>query len=835
MFKSQLLVTACKILIGFEIASASVMVRAAEPAVSINIPGQDLAAALAQFGEQTKQPILFDPALVRGERAHSVRGTLTPQQALAKLLEGTAFSYQQTSGGTLVVKAREPIARPQRIAAIAPTPAIAAAALPDVSDQGLQDIIVTAQKREQNLQDVPIAISALSPAYLEKREITSIASLSGLAPNLKVDTAGANRTTSIIAIRGGVQGNPQLYFEPSVGVYVDGVYVAKAQGSLFDVADIERIEVLRGPQGTLYGRNAVAGALNILTKKPSGELGGKVEASYGNYDYRRIRGTVDLPRLGIFSAKLSGQLAKRDGFYHVTGNAFTDQAQTLDSKSGMVQVRAQPADALTLDYVFDISVNDQQASYAQPISGTGTLAPFVGPRKRVQNVSFNSNNFEYAQNWGHALTATLDLGAIGTLKSITAQRKQKYRDSLDLDGTPIALAVSSRNSRYKQFSQELQLTGQVDRLNYVLGVYYFKDDGFVSNPQSFFSGLSSTDSRFGFTTKAYAAYAQFDYKITDALTLTGGLRYTHEKKTVERYLARLPATGPVIVVNLPDGATPPANFEKISPTATLAYEFRSGLNVYARYAQGYRSGGFNAIASTTADVQRIFRPQVQNTYELGFKSRLLDNKLQLNIAAFQNDLSDLQLSVFVPGLSAASILVNAGKARVRGLEIEAIARPSDRLTVQAGVGYLDGKYLRYLDNGVDVANNRAFTHAPKYTVSTSVDWAAMKTDLGKLNLIVDLNMVSDYYVSPAPFVPTSPTQSAASLTRSPGRVMLDTRLVLSEIPVGSATATLSLWGRNLLNEDNPNFFIDYGANFQRLTTAYFPDPRTYGVTLGLRF
>ncbi|QZP09018.1 TonB-dependent receptor [Caenibius sp. WL] len=700
---------------------------------------------------------------------------------------------------------------------------------------GIEEIIVTAQKREQNLQDVPIAISALSPAYLEKREITSIANLSGLAPNLKVDTAGGNRTTPIISIRGGVQGNPQIYFEPSVGVYIDGVYIAKAQGSLFDVADIERIEVLRGPQGTLYGRNAVAGALNIITKKPSGELGGKIEASYGNYDYRRVRGTLDLPRFGIFSVKLSGQIAKRDGFYKVLGNPNTDNAGSLDSKSGMIQVRAEPSDALTLDYVFDISVNDQQANPAQTVLGTGSIAPYVTSRKRQKSISFNSPNFEYAKNWGHALTASLDLGDVGMLKSITALRKQKYRDTLDLDGTPTSLGFSSRDSRYKQFSQELQLTGVAGRLNYVVGGYYFEDDGFVFNPQSFFSGASNTDSRFGFTTKAYAAYAQFDYKLTDALTLTGGLRYTHEKKTVERYLARLTGAGPLVVVDLPEGATPAAKFKKVSPTLSLAYEFSPNFNAYARYTQGYRSGGFNAVASTTADVQRIFRPQVQNTYEIGFKSRLLNNRLQLNVAAFQNDVDDLQLSVFVPGLSAASILVNAGKARIRGVEVEATLRPTDRLTLQTGVGYLHGKYLRYIDNGVDVADNRAFTHSPKWTWSSSVDWTALEADWGKLNLIADLNLVSKSYVSASPLVTTAPTQTAAALTRTPTRTLLDARLVLSELSLGGATASVSLWGKNLLNEKDPNFFISYGANFQNLITAYFPDPRTYGVTLGLRF
>lgn len=700
---------------------------------------------------------------------------------------------------------------------------------------GIEEIIVTAQKREQNLQDVPIAISALSPAYLEKREITSIANLSGLAPNLKVQTAANSQTSSLISIRGGVQGNPQLYFEPSVGLYMDGVYVAKVQGSLFDVADIERIEVLRGPQGTLYGRNAVAGAVNVVTRKPSGELSGRVEASYGSYDYRRIRGTLDLPRFGIFSAKLSGQITKRDGFYKVAGNAFTKEANSIDSKSAMIQLRAEPSDALTLDYVFDISDIDTQTGYAQTVSGTGVLTPYVKPRKRMKHISFDSPNFENTRNWGHALTATLDLGAIGTFKSITALRKQKAPQALDLDGTPLAFAIATRDSRYRQFSQELQLAGQTGRLNYVVGGYYFDDKGRTDSMQSFLLGQSNTETNYAFTTKAYAAYAQLDYKITDALTLTGGLRYTHEKKTVERYLARLTGAGRTVLIDLPKGFTPAAKFEKVSPTVSLAYEFSPNFNFYARYAQGYRSGGFNATANTTADVQRIFRPQIQNTYEIGFKSRLLDNRVQLNVAVFQNDMDDLQLSVFVPGISASSILVNAGKARVRGVEAEATVRPTNRLMFQAGLGYLHSRYRKYMDNGVNVASNRAFSHAPKWTLSASADWTALEADWGKLNLIVDLSATSKYYISPSPLVPTSPTQTAADVTQSPGQTMLGARMVLSEVPVGNAKGTISLWGKNLLNEKAPNFFIDYGANFQRLITAYFPDPRTYGVSLGLRF
>lgn len=705
---------------------------------------------------------------------------------------------------------------------------------PAPESAGLQEVVVTAQKREQNLQNVPIAISALAPDFIETRQITSITSLSALAPNLKIDPVGANQTTSTIAIRGNVQGNPQLFFEPSVGLYLDGVYIGKAQGTIFDVADIERIEVLRGPQGTLYGRNTVGGAVNLIARKPSGEWGGRFQASYGDFDYWRARGSIDLPRFGIFTAKLSGQIAERDGFYDVSGNSSTDEAQTLDSTSAMLQLRAEPTDVLTLDYVFDFSVVDQQAGYGAPISGVGPLAPFVLPRKRPEKVSFNSPNLEYAKNRGHALTAALGLGEAHTLKSITAYRNQTYRDALDLDGSPGSLGLASRDSDYWQFSQELQLTGRVARLNYVAGLYYFEDDGYVLNPQSFFNGLSRVDSRFGFTTEAYAAYAQVDYELTDALTLTAGLRYTDEKKTFERFFARL-APVQVVAVNLPEGTIPAGNFSKLSPSATLAYEASPDVNLYARYAQGYRSGGFNGSSTTATDVLTKFQPQTLDSYEIGLKSRLFDNRMSLNVAAFWDESKDLQLSVFRAVTSAASMVVNAGAARVRGLEIEASARPHESLSLQAAIGYLDAEYERYDDAGVDVADNRSFPYAPKYSFSASVQWTAVERNSGKLDLIADFSRLTPYYQSSAALRPATPTQTDANNSRSPGRTILDARAVLSGFALGGLEGELSLWGRNLLDEDDPQFFIDFGANFQRLAVGYFPDPRTYGVTLSVKF
>ncbi|MBS0504394.1 MAG: TonB-dependent receptor plug domain-containing protein, partial [Proteobacteria bacterium] len=218
------------------------------------------------------------------------------------------------------------------IAALGAPPVFAQDAQPAAAQQaaaddgsesaGIGDIIVTAQKRAENVQDVPIAISAVSSQYLESRDISSIDRLGSISPNLKIERAPSNKTISQIAIRGSVTINPAITWEPAVGLYLDGVYIAKAQGSIFDVADLERVEVLRGPQGTLYGRNTLAGAINLVTKKPSGEFGGSAEVSYGNFNYWRAKAVVDLPQMGIFSAKLSGSVQRRDGFIKVVPNPF---------------------------------------------------------------------------------------------------------------------------------------------------------------------------------------------------------------------------------------------------------------------------------------------------------------------------------------------------------------------------------------------------------------------------------------------------------------------------------------------------------------------------------
>jgi len=753
----------------------------------------------------------------------------------------------------------------------------------DQADDGLGAIVVTAQKRAENVQDVPIAISAVGTAYLESRGVDSIDKLGAIAPNVKIERAPSSKTISQISIRGSVTINPAITWEPAVGLYLDGVYIAKAQGSIFDVADLERVEVLRGPQGTLYGRNALAGAVNLVTKKPSGEAGGLAEVTYGSFNEVKVRGVLDLPQMGILSAKVSGQYRRRDGLINIVPNPVpgvpaagapkVSETDTIRNGSFMVQLRAELSDALTADYTFDYSEADQTPPFSQLLSVNRNRDPRdifdpAGPsyafggaffpldkytnRTRVETASIDGQVYERSRSYGHALTLTADLGA-ATLKSITAYRNLKWSDGLDLDGSPLPVAYTQRITNYHAWSEELQLTGNAfaDRLSYVLGAFYFDETAFTNNPQSYFGGGTDLDSRYGALTKAFALYAQADYKLTDALKLTLGARYTYEKKDMTRFFRvnRDVANGiltPLVVADIPYSRVNDAKYNDFSPAATLSYEITPEINTYARFAKGFKSGGFNgetnvfgapsaACPSGAAELCNPYKPEKVDSYEIGFKTRLLDNRLVLNVAAFRDEHKDIQLSIFTASTGAASVVRNAAAARIQGLEFEAVLRPIDAITINGSLAFLDATYKSYIDGGVDVSKNRAFPHAPKTTASAGIDWKVIQGDWGKLNIYGDLSYVSKYYTFPYALTAPARSDQVAGTTESPGRTIVNLRATVGEIPLGGATVDVSAFVRNLTKERDPSNFIDFGPGFGGLLLGYFPDPRTFGVTAGIRF
>ena len=544
---------------------------------------------------------------------------------------------------------------------------------------GIGDIVVTAQKRAENVQDVPLAISAVSSEYLEARDISSIDRLGSIAPNVKIERAPSNKTISQIAIRGSVTINPAVTWEPAVGLYLDGVYIAKAQGSIFDVADLERVEVLRGPQGTLYGRNALAGAVNLVTKKPTGEAGGSAEISYGNYDYWKGKAILNLPAMGALSMKVSGQIQKRDGFVKVGPNPFpqaflarpnsVSDLGNLDGKSGMIQLRLKPEGNFTADYQFDYSRYNQRTDFSQLVSvlpnslftdpailaAIAPLGLYANPN-RQSTASVDANPlYEKTRTYGHSLTLALDMGA-STLKSISSYRNLRWQDAADLDGSPLDIANTQRDTSFHAYSQELQLTGDAmdNRLNYVVGAFAYKEKAETLGPQRFFGflnqvgapGAADLQSDYGSHTKAWALYAQLDYRLTEALKMTLGARYTNEVKDIRRRFAV--GTPRTVLFDVPYGGVPDAKFNNFSPTATLSYEASDNVNVYARWARGYKSGGFNGETDVAGLIGQPFnctsapgngselcnpyRPEKVDSYELGLKTKLADGKLIFNVA-----------------------------------------------------------------------------------------------------------------------------------------------------------------------------------------------------------
>jgi len=676
----------------------------------------------------------------------------------------------------------------------------------------LDEIVVTAQKREQSIQDVPISVTAIDSDYIDSRGITNIESLSSLAPNLKIENTPGNTTAAQISIRGGVTINPALTWEPTVGIYLNGSYIGKTQGSIFDVADIERLEVLRGPQGTLYGRNTLAGAINVITAKPTEEFGGKVKAGFGNYNSKLAKASINFGKIGPIRAKISGLVEKRDGFVEGIENPFP----------GVLSAGSLSADELQSPGQF----------FGFP------LDLYVNP-DRQETFTTDGDLFEKSKVQGHNLTATFETG-IGDIKSITAFREMEWDDALDLDGSPLPLAHTQRLSDYDSFSQELQLTGENDRLNYVIGAYYFEDDGYTENPQFFFGGANIFDSQYGFTTEAFAAYGQLDYALNERFTITGGLRYTDETKTIERKnttLAPLDIGGGIILPAgtplIPEGTSGETGFNNLSPQVTLNYEASEDVNLYAKYAKGFKSGGFNGEAGTVAETLRPYDSEIVDSFEIGAKTRFWDGRAQLNAAAFFNDHKDMQLSVFTAEGAAASDIRNAGGANIKGFEIEGLFQLNDHFLLRANYGHLSTKYTEFIEAGIDEKDNRAFPHAPKNTFSTGFDWDAMQTDYGDIRLSVDANHSGSYFTFPYSLTPTDPQPAFNS--QAPARTLVNGRIALTNIPIANNEVELAVWGKNIFDKEYLANFIDFGPGFGGLTNGYFGAPATYGVTLGVNF
>jgi iron complex outermembrane receptor protein len=725
-------------------------------------------------------------------------------------------------------------------------------------------VTVTAQKREQSLLEVPIAVTAMGKTELNRRGVENVADLSALAPGLQVSRSPANDSISQIAIRGNSEINPAIYWDPAVGIYLDGVYLGKSQGTVFDVVELNRVEVLRGPQGTLYGRNSIGGAINLVTRAPSGQLGGELALEAGNFGAFAQKLSVDLPQMGRLKLSLAARSEQRDGWVEGRRASAVDEFNDRDSHGLRLAADMAISSSLQAAYRYDLSEIDTHGSYGQLFRANPGFFTFVGlpnfaanaDQNRQKTANVDSDAFQQVRVEGHALTLTQQMGAADWLKSISAFRRLRNHDGSDYDGTADPVAETQRYTHFNQLSQELQWVGKRGPLQYVGGLYYYRDRGNTNNPQAYFGGFSRFDSRYGTETDAYAAYGQLDYQALEALSLSAGLRYTSERKQLSRVfgcnapaLGCFAAPGEEFNYFIPEGTAASKTFSATTPSLSVAWRFSPSVNAYARYAEGFKSGGFNGEFSDTsqtpaqnvAETQRSFEPEKQRSYELGLKTELLNGRAQFNAAAFYNQLDNYQASIFVASGAAASVIRNAGKATVQGLELEAAYAPMRGVRLQGNYAYLNSEYDRFTDDsGREQANNRAFVHAPRNTFNLMLDTTLAQTPAGELRAVVDYAYTSSFFLYPYQLAGSGPqhdpAQPVAGDTQVRSHGLLNLRLALSKVKLGpDAQAELALWCRNALDEDEPLNYIDFGPGFGNLTTAYFMDPRTYGLTGSLRW
>jgi iron complex outermembrane recepter protein len=741
-----------------------------------------------------------------------------------------------------------------------------AQATQDTATQGgLEEIVVTAERREEKLRDVPIAVTSFNAASLQERNITDIRGIQGFAPNVALVQSPGYQTETDLAIRGGVTINPAPYWDPTAGLYVDGVFIPKAIGNVTDMANLDHIEVLRGPQGTLYGRNSLGGAVNIVTKKPTGEFDGYVTLGAGNYGSTEARGLLDLPKFGILSVQLSGVMVGHDGYINAVADPFHSplasspylgKYDSLNSRSGRIALRADVTDDITLDYTYDISYQVDTPNYSQL---TNTTLPFLTPYIQhgegpsagaTNNGGFESTRpFEVANVRAHALTATWDVSDELTLKSISSLRWIDWSNNLDLDGSPINIAGTELFSHYHSASEEIQASGQIDRFHYTVGAFYFDDGGYTYNPQQYFAAFGPAgetfNSQYGYGTQNYAGYGQVDYVppvLDDKLTVTFGLRYNNETKFGSRFeslTTGAPATTTVLIPNT--AAT--KNYDSTTPMAVVKYAITDDMNVYAKYAEGFKSGGFNGEAPTQAEALTPFQPETVDEYEIGLKSRWLDGKLNLNVAAFYDQHSNLQLSVFTGTNAASSVVRNAGSADIDGVEFDFQALPVSWLSLTGAVGYLNTAYNTFLDlnpltgKTQNYANDRAFPYAPQFTASMSGDATLMDNDFGKLNLIVDYRHSDAYYQYPYSFSANPAINNGyyAGSTKASPQNIFDARLRLTNIQVPDGTVDIEMWGKNITNDKYRINGIPFPPSFGSITVSYYGDPPTFGGDVTYHF
>ncbi|MGC6329975.1 TonB-dependent receptor [Rhizorhabdus sp. FW153] len=722
------------------------------------------------------------------------------------------------------------------------------------------DIIVTARRTSERLQDVPVAVTALSGDALVARSVDTLDQIARFTPSVRFDGAAAlsgGNYNATVFIRGVGQNDFAIFSDPGVGFYVDDVYYARSIGGVMDAVDISSVQVLRGPQGTLFGKNTIGGAVVISTTRPVMDtFEGKIEAITGSFNRIDVRGAINLPFAdGKAALRLSGATFNRDGYVKRLLDGGTQGNRNAQMVRGAL--RLMPTETLTIDIGADYTRARENSApsdllavgNAPGITGIPFLSNynrFVAPVRGIVapngaltlNPSYITNspfetwaggpNRNDLDLWGVQGTIALEIGAV-TLKSITAYRDMKAYFTRDGDNTPHVFRQTTNDDEQWQFSQELQASGKLmdDRLSFVLGAFYFKEKA---------SDIATADLAVGLwpplaatppfspaafienytNNRSFAAYGQADFEIVPSLSITLGARYTSDRKIFTAIDIRQRDNVKYVDV------TRQATFKKFTPRFGINWKASDDLLVYGSFSRGFKQGGFNGRPLVSEAEVTEYSPETLDTYEGGIKASWLDGALTTNFAAYHAIYKNIQLTV---NQTPINFVANAAAGRINGFELETVMRPARWLSFNAGIGYTDARYTG-IGQGLGptqilpITLNTKFVKTPEWTVAVGGELSHGFADGSEARLRLDYSTYSTIFndVANTPIV----AQKAYGL--------LNARLSYT-LP-GDAL-TLAVFGTNLT--DTLYLVSGNASGAFGLAEASYGRPREWGASATFKF
>lgn len=785
-----------------------------------------------------------------GSGPHTHR-PITPSDTQQTTLEDTMSATDKTASAARPGSQHRTLARSLLLAATAlpallvSLPGLAFAQQADTqvsSAEPLEEVvIVSARRRDEQLQDVPIAVSSISARALDATGAPDITALQQVTPNATVQVARGSNSTLIAFVRGVGQQDPLWGFEPGVGLYVDDVYIARPQGAVLDIFDISRIEVLRGPQGTLYGRNTIGGAIKYVTRPLATEPTARARLSVGSYGQLDVVVAGSTPLSDTF--RVGGAFASydRDGF----GRNITTGAEHYDKNVTAARLSAEwtPSDALTFTLSWDKVEDESNARHGHRVAPGAGLTTGVALLPNVYDTDAGIGSANSVINEGLSFTASWAVNDSLTLKSITAQREGSSRSVIDFDTNQVpALDVPARYDD-EQFSQEFQALFNMGRISGVAGLYYL--DATASGAFDTILGAAAlTIATSGqVVTESIAAYADVSFQATDQLSLSVGGRFTRDERQGTVYRQnftglRSPLFGnPAAVPGLlRSNYTNSREFEEFSPRVSASWKFNDDLTAYAAYSEGFKSGGFDmrGDAVLTPNTVNGYNPEYVNSFEIGLKGNLFGGRVNFAGAIFRAEYEGQQITRQEPTVTGgiASFVDNAGSSTIQGVELEGGARLTDNLSMTFGIGYTDAQFNEFRTNTVvsgvlvpiDLSATAVFQNTPEWNGNVAFTYRRNLGARGSMDATLTTSYRSEYtmfeFVNPL-------------LDQTDPVTLVDLGIGWSS-PDGGLRVALT--GRNLTDERYKIGGYSFaGALFGNVQNSFYGAPRTWTLSAQFSF